>query len=195
MPQQRFALRSGGPRQVALRWRKGGKKVRVELSGSTVAAYDSCRDLTSGAQVAIGPEAWMGIQWIPSAEHFKVDLNGIPIRGANDVHPDTEDVASTVLRIGLLNAIVGAIAIVALGPWSADTAVIGVLFLILGLFVWRGSRAALGIAIGLLAIALLAKIILMIGARSIVVPLVVVFIYGSCLLAMVRSYLSAASDW
>lgn len=195
MPQQRFALVSGGPRQMALRWRKGGKKVRVEMSGNTLATFDSCRELASGTQLAVGRDSWMGIQWIPTAENFKIDLNGIPVRGANEVHPDTEDVASTLYRIGLLNAIVGAIVVAAFGPWAADTAVIGVLFLILGLFVGRGSRAALGIAIGLLAVALLAKIILMVGAPWKVPPLVAVFIYGSCLLAMIRSYMSAASDW
>lgn len=195
MPQQRFALVSGGPRQMALRWRKGGKKVRVEMSGNTLATFDSCRELASGTQLAVGRDSWMGIQWIPTAENFKIDLNGIPVRGANEVHPDTEDVASTLYRIGLLNAIVGAIVVAAFGPWAADTAVIGVLFLILGLFVGRGSRAALGIAIGLLAVALLAKIILMVGAPWKVPSLVAVFIYGSCLLAMIRSYMSAASDW
>lgn len=195
MPQQRFALVSGGPRQMALRWRKGGKKVRVEMSGNTLATFDSCRELASGTQLAIGRDSWMGIQWIPTAENFKIDLNGIPVRGASEVHPDTEDVASTVYRIGLLNAILGAITVAAFGPWAADTAVIGVLFLILGLFVGRGSRAALGIAIGLLAIALLAKIILMAVVSWSIPALVAVFIYGSCLLAMVRSYLSAGPDW
>jgi hypothetical protein len=180
---------------MSLRWRKGGKKLRVEMSGDTLATFESCRELAPGTQLAVGRDTWMGIQWIPTAEHFKVDLNGIPIRGAGEVHPDTADVASTVLRIGLLNVIVGAIAVAVVGPWAADGLAIGVLFLILGLFVARGSRAALGIAIGLLAIALLAKIILMIGAPRIAPPLVAVFIYGSCLLAMVRSYLSAASDW
>lgn len=195
MPQQRFALVSGGPRQMALRWRKGGKKVRVEMSGNTLATFDSCRELASGTQLAIGRDSWMGIQWIPTAENFKIDLNGIPVRGASEVHPDTEDVASTVYRIGLLNAILGAVTVAAFGPWAADTAVIGVLFLILGLFVGRGSRAALGIAIGLLAIALLAKIILMAVVSWSIPALVAVFIYGSCLLAMVRSYLSAGPDW
>lgn len=195
MPQQRFALVSGGPRQMALRWRKGGKKVRVEMSGNTLATFDSCRELTSGTQLAVGRDSWMGIQWIPTAENFKIDLNGIPVRGANEVHPDTEDVASTVVRIGLLNAIVGALAVAVFGPIAADGLVVGVLFLLLGLFVARGSRLALGIAIALLAIALLVKIILMVAVSWSVPSLVAVFIYGSCLLAMIRSYLSAASDW
>ena len=195
MPQQRFALVSGGPRQMALRWRKGGRKLRVEMSGNTLATFESCGELTAGTQISVGRDTWMGIRWIPTAESFKVDLNGIAIRGAGEVHADTSDVASTVFRIGLLNTILGAITLAAFGPWAADTIVIGIIFLVLGLLVGRGSRASLGIAIGMLAIALLAKIILMVGAESKILPLVVVFMYGSCLLAMVRSYISAGSDW
>lgn len=180
---------------MALRWQKGGKKVRVEMSGNTLATFDSCSELASGTQLAVGRDSWMGIQWIPTAENFKVDLNGIPVRGASEVHPDTEDVASTVVRIGLLNAIVGALAVAVVGPVAADGLVVGVLFLFLGLFVARGSRLALGIAIGLLAIALLVKIVLMAGLSWRLPSLVAVIIYGSCLLAMVRSYLSAGPDW
>lgn len=180
---------------MALRWRKGGKKLRVEMAGNTLATFESCNELDSGTQLAIGRDMWMGLRWIPSAEHFKVDLNGVAVRGASEVHPDTSDVSSMVLRIGIVNVLIGILAVAMFGPLAADTLVIGALFIILGLFVGSGFRAALGIAIGLLALALVGKVAVMVIFGAQLVSIVALVIYCACLLAMIRSYITAGSDW
>lgn len=186
---------SGGPRQLAIRWRRDLSNVRVEIAGRTLALFESCSALSNGARIAVDRHASVGIRWIPTAENFAVDLNGVAIRGVREVYPDTSDAARTVLVIGWVNAIVGAGLVAAFGPWVADSFVFGVLFLVLGFFVRRDSRVALGLAIGVLALALLTRVVVMtrISAPSLPVALVFFAIFASSLLAMIRAFISSGS--
>lgn len=195
MPHQHFPLRSGGPRQLAVRWLKNGTNVRVEMEGRNLASYGSVQELTGGAQIALGPDSWMRVRWVPTAESFRIDLNGLAVRGATEPYPDIEDAGSAVMGIGILNVVAGVIAILQFGGQFVDGVVIGLIFIVLAMFVRRGSAVALGVAIGLLGIGIVLKIVLMAilqpAPTLLVGSIAGVVLYLSCEFVMVRAYLSA----
>ncbi len=195
MPQQRFPLRSGGPKQIVLRWRSHGRELRVEFDGMLIGKFAHCSELESGVSFELSHAAYLTAWWIEATESFRVEVNGLVVRGGSDVHPDIADAAPTVFAIGVFNLVAGQLAVMVKGVSSLDVVFAGVALLGLGALVRQGSRRALGLSIGVLGISLLIKVAMMFGDGSKVVPLVTVIVHIALASAMVRSYVLATTEW
>ena len=167
----------------------------MEFDGEVLGRFGACADLEHGARFDLGPGAFLTAWWIESSESFRVELNGLAVRGGSEVHPDIADAAPMVFGIGGFNLVAGQLAVIFHGVASLDVVVGGALLLVLGAFVRQGSRRALALAIGVLAITLIVKIALMFGDGPKLVPLITVIVHIALASAMVRSYVLATTEW
>jgi len=195
VPQQRFPLRSGGPRQIALRWSSPRRDLRIEFDGTLLCEYAECEDLVDGARIELGRSAYLDVWWVEATTSFRVQVNGIVVRGGSEVHPDIADAAPMVFAIGVFNLVAGQLAVLLYGPTSLDVVASGALLLGLGALVRQGSKRALGIAIAVLGVSLAYKVALMFGDGPKMVPLATVLIQLALASAMIRSYVLASTEW
>lgn len=195
MPQQRFPLRSGGPKQIAFRWSSPRRDLRIELDGTLLGEFAECEDLVGGARFELGRNAYIDAWWVEATTSFRIQVNGVVVRGGSEVHPDIADAAPMVFAIGVINLVAGQIAVLWYGPTSLDVVAAGAVLLGLGALVRQGSKRALGLAIAVLGISLAYKVALMFGGGPKMLPLATVLVQLALASAMIRSYVLASTDW
>lgn len=161
MPTKKFALEREGPKRLEVEWKGAYREVYIRWDGDLVRQVLRA-ELEQGFELAVpdGTVVWFGLKGagvFGSAKVLTLHLSdGTPVPGSADDPVEAGKQAGYGLYLlAALNAFCGVYAM-ATGSEELAAAGIGIgslvmalIFGVLGLFTMRGSRIALGIAIGL----------------------------------------------
>lgn len=163
MPKQSYAFEPGGEKRLTIAW-KGAyayKDFTVTLDNSILGVIPDQKALSSGQEFRLLDGSILKVQLVKkfTANEVQVLHNGQPLPGSSsDPHAKLKNAAYMVFFIGGLNFFLGIITLLfdieflrALGVGFFST-IFGLVFLLLGFFVWRRSSIALILAIAIFAL-------------------------------------------
>ncbi|MGE0788299.1 MAG: hypothetical protein AB7S26_21680 [Sandaracinaceae bacterium] len=163
MPKKSFALERNAPKRLEVEWTGAFADVTVRWDGDFVAGLDR-GDLESGTEVPLPAGTTIRLSLaslgtLGNAKRLAVHFaDGRPVPGSDDDPTEAGKQAGYILYfIAALNALCGVIAMATQNEMLLNAGagiaslVMALVMGVLGLFTMRGSRIALGIAIGLYA--------------------------------------------
>jgi len=169
MGKRKFALERGGPKTLVVSWRRGWSDLAVELDGQRVLHVKDRAALGKGATAALpdGRGLRVALESSVLAAELDVRIDGRPVPGSvNDPRKMIEDAATIVFVVAGVTFVLGVVAAAAdvtflqnLGlGWMA--AGIGACLGLLGWLVrQKASATALAVAVGVLALDIVATIV------------------------------------
>lgn len=164
MPTKRYALRAGEPPRLEIRWTQRGrwwKDLIVRLDGAEVGTVATGKELQAGASFSLADGSNLHVRQAQKflAVELQVLRDGRPVPGsATDPATQVRGAAQCLFAIAGMSIGLGLLAQAL--HWQAmlargvgyGAAVEGLIFLVLGCFVWRGSRPALLAGVTLLVL-------------------------------------------
>ena len=161
MPTQTYALSKGGAGRLTLSWEMFWSNFRVYLDGKLVGTIPDQESLVAGQMFQLAGGSQLYIQL--GKTDLEVLYNNRPLFPAyvKSVERKLNLQMGILLFIGIVTILVG---VIGGGPFNPEkvaaygwiTAVLGIAYCILAIYVGRGSKIALGIAVGIYIIDTLA---------------------------------------
>ena len=162
MPTVRFAMERSGPKRLEVSWKFGWKEFQVRLDGAPMGSAEGKSELQAGREFELPDGSRLHVQL---TKQLQLTRNGKPVPGsAGDPMAILKMSYGLIFFIGGANLVVGVLA-EAMGDSTFSAvfgwpdAVVGALFVGLGLFVRRRSTIALGVAVALLGGILLLRVV------------------------------------
>lgn len=170
MPRKRYALEKRGPKRLELTWKLGWKNCQACLDGAELGSFADRSELTAGREFPLSDDSILKVQL--TRKGLEVRRNGKFLPGsAGDPGPILALACGVIFFMGggnLLLSLLGEILQEqslqeAVGWWGA---IIGAVYIVLGILVRRRSVVALAIAVALTAALLLLRLVVVIEALS-----------------------------
>ena len=170
MPRKQYAFEKRGPKRLELRWKVGWKNLQARLDGAELGSFAGRSELTAGREFRLSDASSLKVQL--TRKGLEVRRNGKLLPGsAGDPGTVLALVCGVIFFMGggnLLLSLLGEILQEqslqeAVGWWGA---IIGAVYIVLGILVRRRSGVALAIAVALTAALLLLRLVVVIEALS-----------------------------
>jgi hypothetical protein len=165
MPDRRYPLTAGERKRLRIRWTGAlaatAKNVRVWLDDEPIAEMS---ELKESATVALRDGAPLELRWVRRMDGSELHVSraGVPLPGsAGDPQARLDRLAAVLYVVGGATVLVSALSevshieILAVHGYGFASGIEGSLVAVLGWFVGRGSRLALGLAVTLIALELI----------------------------------------
>ena len=195
MPTQRYPLRRGEPKRVEVSWPAFSfNNVTIRLDGNVIGTVPTKQELKTGREFPLGDGTVLHVQLVRGFlnTHVRVLRNGQPLPGSpSDPFQILKTTYGVIFFIGGLNVVVGIVLALLQGSGLQTTGIAtiigGLIFVLLGFFVRLRSSIALGIAVTLQVLNMLAWLITVVssggGGLSGSIALQIVF-----LIIMIRGF-------
>ena len=161
MPKQSYPFEKDGPKRLELSWKALWKDLTIRLDGEQIGAIPTHKELTAGKEFTLPDSSILKVQLIDRiyATNLQLLRNGQPLPGsASDPQSRLRTAYILLYLLAGLNLVLGLAAelfrfdfLLAIGMGLVSI-IFGLVMLVLGIFVQRRSRLALGLAMAILAI-------------------------------------------
>lgn len=167
MPSKTFALREGGPNEVEIAWQGNWQEVRVLHEGRLLGTIADMNALKQGAQFRLPDATMLGVKLSAGfSTELRLTRDGAPLpTGAPAAAKTLKEVVGLLWFLAAGNALAGLVAHLGKVEWLAQagfglgSVVAGVVLGGLAWLVQGRSKAALGLAVGFLALDLVFSLV------------------------------------
>ncbi len=161
MPKLSYAFEAGGEKRLTLTWKGGYRNMTVTLDGSPLGVIADQKALRAGQEFRLMDGSILKVQLVNkiSGSELQVLRNGQPLPGSSsDPQAKLKTAAYMVFFIAGLNLVLGILSVLLKSEFlqaagiGIFSIIFGLVFLLLGFFVWRRSSVALILAIVIFAL-------------------------------------------